>query len=244
LVSGVAVDTRVPARKGNFIVDVHLTDAVPAVFGPDTPVSSTAKPPTRPAERPRIDGRLARSQRTIEHIVQALLDLLERDRELRPTAHEVARRAGVSRRAVYLHFDSLEALFATAAERRASEVCATWKPPPHGTPLDERIDWFAEQWSKLCETLLPIHQAATVQEPESPQLSATLDRARRWSRSAVELVFLPELSAIPEDQRAALATALHHVTSWYAWSDLRRQGTDVEHAQAALQQILQALLAR
>jgi TetR/AcrR family transcriptional regulator, regulator of autoinduction and epiphytic fitness len=226
------------------MVDVHLPDAVPAVLGPDTPASSTAKPPSRPPERPRIDGRLARSQRTIEHIVQALLELLERDRELRPTAHEVARRAGVSRRAVYLHFDSLEALFATAAERRASEVCATWKPPPHGTPLDERIEWFADQWSKLCETLLPIHQAATVQEPESPQLAATLDRARRWSRSAVELVFLPELSATPEDQRDALATALHHVSSWYAWDDLRRHGTDIEQARAALQRILQALLTR
>jgi AcrR family transcriptional regulator len=226
------------------MVDVHLPDAVPAALGPDAPASSTAKPPSRPPERPRIDGRLARSQRTIEHIVQALLDLLERDRELRPTAHEVARRAGVSRRAVYLHFDSLEALFATAAERRASEVCATWNPPPHGTPLDERIEWFTQQWSTLCETLLPIHQAATVQEPESPQLSATLDRARRWSRDAVELVFLPELSATPEDQRAALATALHHITSWYAWDDLRRQGTDIEQARAALRQILRALLVR
>ena len=62
------------------MVDVHLPEAVPAVLGSDTPVPSTAKPPSRPPERPRIDGRLARSQRTIEHIVQALLDLLERDR--------------------------------------------------------------------------------------------------------------------------------------------------------------------
>jgi AcrR family transcriptional regulator len=226
------------------MVDVHLPEAVPAVLGPDTPAASAAKPPSRPPERPRIDGRLARSQRTIEHIVLALLELLERDRELRPTAHEVARRAGVSRRAVYLHFDSLEALFATAAERRATEVTATWKPPPHSTPLDERIDWFALQWSTLCETLLPIHQAATVQEPESPQLSATLDRARQWSRDAVEHLFLPELSAQPDDQRAPLATALHHVTSWYAWDDLRRQGTDIEQARAALRQILRALLTR
>ena len=226
------------------MVDVHLPEAVPAVLGSDTPAPSTAKPPTRPPERPRIDGRLARSQRTIEHIVQALLELLERDRELRPTAHEVARRAGVSRRAVYLHFDSLEALFATAAERRATEVTATWNPPPHGTPLDERIEWFTLQWSTLCETLLPIHQAATVQEPESPQLSATLDKARQWSRDAVEHVFLPELSATAEDQRAALATALHHVTSWYAWDDLRRQGTDIDQARAALWQILRALLTR
>jgi AcrR family transcriptional regulator len=235
-------------------VDVHLSDAGSTVHGPEAPTASPvppvspAKPPPRAAERtgerPRIDGRLARSQRTIEHIVQALLDLLERDRALKPTAHEVARRAGVSRRAVYLHFDSLEALFATAAERRANEAAATWKPPPHGTPLDARIEWFAQQWSTLCETLLPIRRAAIAQEPESAQLKATLDRARRWSRSAVEHVFLPELSAVPENERQALATALHHVTSWYAWDDLRRQGTDVDDARRALEQILTALLAR
>jgi hypothetical protein len=60
----------------------------------------------------------------------------------------------------------------------------------------------------------------------------------------VELVFLPELSAVPESERPALATALHHVTSWYAWDDIRRQGTDIDDARGALQQILSALLDR
>ena len=181
--------------------------------------------------------------RTIDHIVEALLDLLEQDGDLRPTVVQVADRAGVSRRAVYLHFDSLEALFATAAARRATEVCSTWQTPPHDTPLAERIDWFTDHWSVLSEALRPLRRAGAVYEPFSPQVQETFDRARRWARSAVELVFLPELSARCPHDRAPLAAALHHATSWSGWDDLARQGVEPAQASAAMQMLLNALLA-
>jgi TetR/AcrR family transcriptional regulator, regulator of autoinduction and epiphytic fitness len=191
---------------------------------------------------PRIDGRLARSQRTIEHIVQAILELLERDGDLRPTAHQVARRAGVSRRALYLHFDSLEELFAIAAQRRAAEVCGAWEPPAAGTPLDTRIHDFTYLWSTLCEDLLPLRKAAAIYEPFSVAVASTFDRARRWARSTTELVFLPELAARAPAERASYRTALHHITSWSGWDDLRRQGAQVETARATLQLLLTRLL--
>ena len=192
-------------------------------------------------DKPHIDGRVARSQRTISHIVKALLDLLERDQAFRPTAHQVARQAGVSRRALYLHFDSLEALFATAAERRASEICAAWEPPALDMPVRERIDWFVRRWSALCEGLLSLQQAAALYEPVSPQVRATLDRGRCWARTAAELAFLPELTSTSGEDRATLSRALHHVTSWTGWSDLRRQGADVEQASRAMRRLLHAL---
>ncbi len=183
----------------------------------------------------------ARSHRTIEHIVHALIDLLERDGELRPTAHQVARRAGVSRRALYLHFDSLEDLFATAAERRASEAFAAWEPPASDTPVQERIDWFVRQWAVLLEALLPLRRAAALHEPFSNQVSATLERTRQWAREAVERTFVNELSAVPDDQRENLATALLHATSSSAWDDLRRQGADVTQTREAMNTLLRAL---
>jgi TetR/AcrR family transcriptional regulator of autoinduction and epiphytic fitness len=192
--------------------------------------------------KPRIDGRVARSQRTIAHIVQALLDLLERDGDLRPTAHQVAVRAGVSRRALYLHFDSLDVLFATAAERRTTEICSRWQPPALDRPLPVRIDWFVRHWTVLCEALLPLHRAAALYEPFSPQVQQTFNRARRWARSAVELVFLPELACTSRDDREVLARALHHVTSWNGWNDLRRQGSSVEQGACAMHRLLTALL--
>lgn len=206
--------------------------------------STPARPPSRTKrnERKPIDGRIARSLRTTDHIVEALLDLLERDGDLRPTVHQVADRAGVSRRAVYLHFDSLEALFATAAARRATEVCSTWQTPPHDTPLAERIEWFTDHWSVLSEALRPLRRAGAVYEPFSPQVHETFDRARRWARSAVELVFLPELTVRAGHDRAPLKAALHHATSWSGWDDLHRQGVEAEQAKAAMRLLLTALL--
>lgn len=217
---------------------------VPDIASPFGSISSAASPsfPYGAADKPPTDGRIARSHRTIEHIIHALLDLLERDGDLRPTAHQVARRAGVSRRALYLHFDSLEALFATATERRIGEVFAGWQPPAHDTPVEERIDWFVRQWVALLEALLPLRRAAAVHEPFSEQVSASLDRTRQWAREAVEQTFLPELAAVPDDEREALATALLHATSSSAWDELRRQGTDVAQARDAMETLLRALL--
>jgi AcrR family transcriptional regulator len=192
--------------------------------------------------KPHVDGRVARSHRTISHIVHALLELLERDRALRPTANQVARRAGVSRRALYLHFDSLETLFATAAEQRAGEICAAWEHPAPDMPLDERIDWFVRRWSALCEGLISLHDAAALYEPVSPQVRATFDRGRCWARHSVELAFQPELAGSTGEDRDTLARALHHVTSWTGWSDLRRQGADVDQAARAMRRLLHALL--
>lgn len=175
--------------------------------------------------------------------MRALLELLEHEGDLRPTAHQVARRAGVSRRALYLHFDSLEELFATAAQRRAAEVCGTWEAPASGTPLPERIDVFTHRWSALSEALLPLRKAAAIYEPFSVQVSSTFERTRRWARSAAELVFLPELDACEPTERAGYRAALHHITSWSGWDDLRRQGAAVETARSTQQLLLTRLLA-
>jgi TetR/AcrR family transcriptional regulator, regulator of autoinduction and epiphytic fitness len=242
-------------------LDLDITDMPPTSVETATPRPPTSprspRPPRSPAvrssdgtangaanggEKPRIDGRVARSQRTVTHIVQALLELLERDGDLRPTAHQVARRAGVSRRALYLHFDSLDVLFATAASRRASEVFSAWETPPLDTPLPGRIDWFVRHWSALCEALLPLHRAAALYEPFSEEVQATFDRARIWGRSAVELVFRPELASTPAQDRETLARALHHITSWTGWNDLRCHGASVDEAAAAMQRLLTALL--
>ena len=215
--------------------------------GPNRPATPAPHAPASPRKERNdhkgIDGRIARSLRTTDHIVEALLDLLEHDGDLRPTVHQVADRAGVSRRAVYLHFDSLETLFATAVARRATEVCSTWQTPPADTSLDERIEWFTHHWSVLSEALRPLRQAAAIHEPFSPQVHETIDRARRWARSAVELVSLPELSARTAHDGPPLRAALHHVTSWSGWDDLHRQGADIAEASAAVALLLRALLA-
>jgi AcrR family transcriptional regulator len=188
------------------------------------------------------DGRVARSHKTIEHIVGALLELVERDGHMRPTAYQVARRAGVSRRGLYLHFDTIEDVFATAAERRARQVQAAWQPPPPEVPLDERIGGFCRRWASMLEVLNPVRRAAAIHEPSSHRIAATADRTRRWAGAAVERTFSPELSSTSDEDRDELVTALHRATSWCAWDDLRRDGCDVQQAAEAMHHLLSALL--
>jgi TetR/AcrR family transcriptional regulator, regulator of autoinduction and epiphytic fitness len=108
------------------------------------------------------DGRVARSHRTIERIVRAMLALVEEEGRHRPTADQVASRAGVSRRALYLHFDSLDEVLARAVQWRTSEVLSTWEPPPAAQAPLARIDWYAQSWSELLETFRPLFTAAAV----------------------------------------------------------------------------------
>lgn len=193
-------------------------------------------------DRPPEDGRVARSYRTIEKIIQAMLELLEREGEKRPTADQVATRAGVSRRALYLHFDSLEVLFARAFQRRISDVFADLHPPAVDSPLEVRIDWFAESWSKLLERLLPYNRASAQYEPLSPDVSSTLESIRAWMRAVTESVFQPELSACSDEERALLVTSLHYLTSCTAWANVRDQGADAGQAGQALHRLLHTLL--
>jgi AcrR family transcriptional regulator len=187
---------------------------------------------------------VARSHQTIEHIVGALLELVERDGHMRPTAYQVARRAGVSRRGLYLHFATIEDVFATAAERRSRQVEAAWKPPPTEAPLEERIVRFCRRWASLLEVLNPVRRAAAIHEPSSHRITAAADRTRRWAGAVVEQAFSPEIAAVPGDERHQLVTALHRATSWCAWEDLRRDGCDVPQAAEAMHQLLTALLRR
>jgi len=137
-----------------------------------TRISATPTPPSTslPTPAPPVDGRVARAHRTVDQVLTAFLEIVEDDGQLRPTADQVSRRAGVSRRALYLHFDSLEDVFTAAAERRTRRVTAAWEPPPPDLCLAERVDWFCDRWPPLLEEFMPLGRAATVHEPFCPQM--------------------------------------------------------------------------
>lgn len=184
------------------------------------------------------DGRAARSYRTVEKIIQAMEELLEQEGEARPTADQVASQAGVSRRALYLHFDSLESLLAEALQRRLCNAVVDMRPPPPDGPLDVRVGWFSESWVKLLERLLPFSRAYGHYHPQSPELARTVDSIRTWMRAVTEGVFQTELSARSEEERALLVVALHYLTSCTAWANVRSQGANPEQAARAMHHLL------
>src|SRR5438034_7102235 len=105
------------------------------------------------------DGRTARAQRTRDAVVDSLLELV-REGELRPTAPRIAERAGVSLRSVFQHFSDLEALYAVAAERQLVMIAGLVRRLSPTGPLDDRLEAFVGQRSRVLEALTSVQRAS------------------------------------------------------------------------------------
>lgn len=167
-----------------------------------------------------VDGRTARSARTREAVVTAVLELV-RAGDPRPTAKEIAARAGISLRSVYVHFDDLDDLFAAAGARQAEQVAHLLYPIDADLALSARIDEVVRQRAAIWEALAPVRRAALVWASSSSTLR---EGARRSTRRAVRdlaRVFAVELEHHDPDRRAVVLEAMHVASSAGAWEVLR-----------------------
>jgi AcrR family transcriptional regulator len=165
------------------------------------------------------DGRIERGERTRVAVVDALLALIG-EGDLRPTAPAIAARAGVSLRTVFHHFEDLEALYATAAERQIQRVVALVRVIPPDLPLEERIDAFVAERAKLHEAITPVRRAALLHEPFSREIAERLRWVRDRGHREAERVFRAELARRPAARRE-LTEALTVAASWSTWEALR-----------------------
>lgn len=165
------------------------------------------------------DGRTLRSLRTREAIVDATIGLLE-DGDLRPTAPRVADRAKVSVRSVFQHFDDLESLHASVAERLVERVAVLVLPVAPELPLDVRLDHFVHQRALLLEAVTPIRRAADVHGPFSTEITARLRDGQAFLRDELVRTFEPELHAAGAE-RDDLLDCLDAALSWGTWEALR-----------------------
>ena len=169
---------------------------------------------------PSPDGRAARSARTRTAVVEALLALLD-ESNLRPTAREIAARAGVSLRSVYVHFEDLEDLFAEASAHHARTVLADRHAVDTSLPLDERIADAARETARILEATLSVRRAASLQEPFSPALATTLATTRAVTRKELAHVFAAELDGLEPEVARRRLHALCVAASSHSWETLR-----------------------
>ena len=160
-----------------------------------------------------------RSMRTREAIVDATIGLLE-EGDLRPTAPRVAERAAVSVRSVFQHFDDLESLHASVAERLVERVALLVMPVAPELPLPTRLDRFVHQRALLLEAVTPIRRAADVHGPFSGEITARLRAGQAFLREEVARTFRPELDASVGDLNDLL-DCLDAAMSWGTWEALR-----------------------
>ncbi len=169
-----------------------------------------------------VDGRTARSARTRAAVVTAVLDLV-RAGNPRPTAKEIAARAGISLRSVYVHFDDLDDLFAAAGARQAEEVAHLLFPVDAALPLSERIAEVVTQRAALWEALSPVRNAALAWSSTSSTLQEGAQRTTLRAVRDIARVFADRLEPLEPSRRHLLVEALHVVTSAAAWDVLRNE---------------------
>ncbi len=189
-----------------------------------------------------IDGRTARSARTRDAVVAAFLDLLE-DGTLRPTARQVAERAGVSLRSVFQHFADLESLFAEVAGRQIQRLQDLWPAPPADAPYPDRLAMFVAQRSRILEAISPVRRAAVLQEPFSDVVAQRLKWVRDAAQAEVATTFASEIAGRAAADRVVLLAALDVATNWGTWETLRRQHAISQEAAArAMRRMIEAVL--
>jgi TetR/AcrR family transcriptional regulator, regulator of autoinduction and epiphytic fitness len=188
------------------------------------------------------DGRHARSARSREAVVEAMLDLLN-EGESRPTADQISARSGVSVRSIFRHFDDLESLYATAITMHLERVGPLFLLPPSSGSLEERVRDLVQRRAELFETITPVRAAAERVRGSSQVIDDRLEVARRTLRKQLKVMFEPELASTAEEGRADLLDALELATSWRAWNTLRaEQGCSRRRATSVVETTVLSLL--
>jgi AcrR family transcriptional regulator len=163
------------------------------------------------------DRRVERANRTRDNVVDALLALID-EGNLRPTAREIAARANVSLRSLYVHFDDVDALFHAAALRHKVRLDEALPELVTSGTFEERLKAFVERRSIAYELGRRVNHAALLAEPFSPAMRSIISNAWQTAITSLEKAFAAELTG---RQSARKRAALDVMTGGGTWESLR-----------------------
>ena len=191
------------------------------------------------ATRGQVDGRTLRGERTRTSIVEALIGLLH-DGEERPTAKQIAQRAGVSVRSIFQHFDDLEGLYADLVKVQAARVEPLVEAMEPGGDLATRCAALAAPRARLFEAIRPIRHAVGTRARTSPVIAQRIRERAARLESQVREQFAEELAG-PDGELVAVAVDV--MASFDSWYHLRGQhGLDIPAAEQVLRRSIERLL--
>jgi TetR/AcrR family transcriptional regulator of autoinduction and epiphytic fitness len=187
------------------------------------------------------DGRRQRTLRTRAAILDALLELVG-EGVMRPTARQIASRAGIAMRSIGQHFASREQLLAAAAMQLGTRIDRA-EPVDATLPLGERIACFVSARTVFLEASRAFRLASQAFATESPAVAQALDAFTQARRADVGRVFARELSAREPEGRAVLFDAIDLTVSGRFWDGLRDElGLAPAAAGARIELVVRALL--
>lgn len=167
--------------------------------------------------KPSSDGRVQRSERSRQVIVDAMLYLINQG-NLAPTAQQVADEAGVAIRTVFRHFSEMEQLYAEIDASIQPAYMKLFQEGDREGSLEQRITRAAEHHGHAYSIMSPVMQSAKAMLWRSPIISSNYAKNQRRLRGDLE-DWLPELKALPVDAREAIDA----ISSFEFWDRLRSQ---------------------
>lgn len=169
--------------------------------------------PTTPAEASAPKRRRADAERSVAAILDAALEALASDPD--SSMSKIARRAGVVRATIYVHFPTRESLLDAVMEYATGQVVEAMRgaEPHHGEPVEALARVLRATWRQLAQFhgLLALNTARLSAEelhrrhlPMLDQLEPLIERGQKAG------VFRPDL---PVSWHLAVIRAIVHAAS-------------------------------
>ena len=199
-----------------------------------------------PATAPDVlDGRQSRTARSRLAICEACLDLVQ-EGVLRPSADQVAERAGLSRRSIFNHFADLAELYDAVVEVGMQRCAPLLEEISEREPLARRVERLAHARARFLEATAAFRRALTAQALVGPGAEDALRVSRyavRLQHREVERLFQEELVGLPAPERAEVLEAISAALAPALWDHLRHgRGHSLARARAVIQRSVTAIL--
>ena len=189
------------------------------------------------AETPSTDGRRLRSQRSREHILEAVARAIA-EPDFVPTPEQVAARSGYSISTIFRHFGGRDGLLDAMQQLVRARVIEHLDAGPFEGDVRVRVGELVRRLAAVFETVTPFLRAVahdrqrTVGDGGRRGLDAIV-------RAQIDAALAEHLTARPADTADILAAVL----SVAAWSHMRSiQGHGVERAAALLESVVLRVL--
>ncbi|MBF6130835.1 TetR/AcrR family transcriptional regulator [Nocardia brasiliensis] len=173
-------------------------------------------------------------------IVDALLCALKAG-EIDPTTKNIATRAGVSERSIFVHFPGRDDLRIAAVDQQSADVEALIERPDPSLPLPQRIDAAIRQSEAIFALQRNPRVLGFLESQRIPAIDARMRLTDKRIRTALAQTFAPELTAAEDHLLDVLDAALgwplrHHL--------IDRRGLTPRAASTTIRRTVQALLNR
>jgi AcrR family transcriptional regulator len=184
------------------------------------------------------DGRARRALATRAKIIAAMSDLVG-EGNVSPTSEQIGRRAGVSTRSIFMHFDDIGALFVAVLDHLIREAMPRLPPVPKGAPFTDRLRFYVDNRVRLAEEFGSYWRSATILFPTHQEIQQRVNAVRATVRYRTRATFEAELSRLEPAAANDVLDTIVAATTWEVWRTLREaQGRTREQARTVFEIIV------